>query len=88
MMESLVREQHGICAYCMRRIETGSKSSIEHVIPQSDADGVKHPVESLDYNNMLAVCKFNDVTLTCDSSRHNTPMKVNPLVRQTLEGIY
>lgn len=34
--ESLIKEQHGLCAYCMKRIHNDSKSTtIEHFIPLS-----------------------------------------------------
>lgn len=85
--ESLVREQHGLCAYCMRKIRADERASIEHIIPQRDSDGTRHDAESVDYGNMLAVCRPKDGPSTCDRSRKNTPMKVNPLNEDTLRGI-
>lgn len=85
--DSLVQEQHGLCAYCMRRIKADGRSSIEHIIPQHDADGTPHDRESVDYGNMLAVCRPNSGPLTCDRSRGNMPMRVNPLDASTLRGI-
>ena len=47
----LIREQKGLCAYCMRRIRMDSHSRVEHFIPLS-ADKEK----AIDYINMLGVC--------------------------------
>lgn len=33
--EVLLREQHGICAYCMKRICMDSHSRVEHLVPLS-----------------------------------------------------
>lgn len=85
--ESLVAEQHGLCAYCERRVRADGKSSIEHIVPQHGPDGVDRPAESLDYGNMLAVCRPGDGTRTCDRSRGNAPMRVSPLDKRTLAGI-
>ena len=35
--QSLVEEQHGLCAYCMRRIQNSDKMSIEHWYPLSNS---------------------------------------------------
>lgn len=85
--ESLVAEQHGLCAYCMRRIGSGRGSSIEHVVAQHGIDGACNLTESLDYGNMLAVCVPKDGVLTCDKSRGNQMLTVNPLDEKTLSGI-
>ena len=47
----LLREQHGICAYCMRRIRMDNHSRVEHLVPLSSSKD-----KAIDYNNMLAVC--------------------------------
>ena len=50
--ESLLKEQHYLCAYCMRKIQNnGQSTSIEHWFPLS-----KNKDQALDYGNMLAVC--------------------------------
>ena len=33
--EILLHEQHGICAYCMRRIHMDNHSRVEHLLPLS-----------------------------------------------------
>lgn len=69
----LIKEQHGLCAYCMRRI-TGQQNDtkIEHYKALSmDKDG------ALDYQNYLGVCyggehdspEQNKQCLCCDASR-------------------
>ena len=89
---ALVREQGGLCAYCMSRIEAGWRGSIqdahvEHILPQSkSAHG-----EDVDYGNMLAVCEGKHgesrASWSCDRSRGNASMTVNPLRPQTLQSI-
>lgn len=50
--ESLLAEQHYLCAYCMRKIKNDRlKTSIEHWYPLS-----KNKDKALDYKNMLVVC--------------------------------
>lgn len=87
--QALIREQRGLCAYCMSRISgDGCKgSSIEHYIPQHGEDGADHMEESLDYGNMLAVCVTSGSHQRCDKSRGNKALTVNPLDERTLEGI-
>ena len=62
--ESLVQEQHGLCAYCMRRIQDKPERSdegndyptrIEHWQPLS-----KNTENALEYANMLGVCYGGD----------------------------
>ncbi|MCM1222847.1 MAG: TIGR02646 family protein [Lachnospiraceae bacterium] len=81
----LIREQGGICAYCMCRIKPET-STIEHYEPRS-----KHPELSLDYNNLLAVCtnerddKRRDKQ--CDVSRGNTDLHLNPCKKEDMQHI-
>lgn len=86
VLESLMREQGYLCAYCMRRIPekrelpVGVKpSTIEHWEAQSTTGEDKR----LDYTNMLAVCAGNrgcgdKNNMTCDAKRGNTPLTVDP----------
>ena len=49
---ALVAEQHRLCCYCMRRIDSGSSSmKIEHWHCRTH-----YPGEELDYRNLLAAC--------------------------------
>jgi len=98
LLESLIREQGHLCAYCMRRIPEKralpygvSKVSIEHWFAQNPEDG-EDIGQGLDYGKMLAVCAGNRgcgniEDMTCDAKRGNDELKVNPCNPSTLEGI-
>lgn len=89
VLNSLLKEQGYICAYCMCRIpEKHSAATIEHIAPQS----LTSKDASLDYRNMLAVCNGNRHThnyndKTCDAYRGNRPLSLNPLKSETLSLI-
>lgn len=100
--QCLVKEQGGLCAYCMCKIpRTGvdpriAPIVIEHRIPRTPEDG-RDVGQGLDYQNLLAVCHGNkDVAgtrklmdLTCDAHRGNTEFrKVNPCSQDTLTSIF
>lgn len=53
LMDALVQNQHGLCAYCEIAIK-GRHRQIEHVIPQSDDEMGK--AKALDIANMVACC--------------------------------
>ncbi len=86
--KSLLNEQGGLCAYCMTRISiTNNKafdtSKIEHFKPQS-----KFKKLELDYNNMLLVCSGKyDGFETCDTSKKDSIIKLNPTNYSTLINI-
>lgn len=86
VIESLVFEQRGICAYCMSRI-TVNNAHVEHILPQSKC----HDGEDLSYDNMLAVCSGGDGAgkkgLHCDRARGDKELQVNPLEPDTLAKI-
>jgi len=106
IVESLMREQGHLCAYCMREIpdtrileSDGNYSSvyIEHWIPRSVTVGSSDN-KGLDYQNMFAVCSGNEKApeatgrhkkrfMTCDKRRGNKPLKINPLVENTMNTI-
>lgn len=91
VLESLMKEQGHLCAYCMRKIPEKRAElgvTIEHWAAQSENDIQM----GLDYRNMLAVCSGNrgcgsDKYMTCDAKRGNQPLKVNPLKPETLREI-
>jgi len=75
-----------------------SKVYIEHWIARR-RERNQGENKGLDYYNMLAVCSGNEKApeargkrkkrfFTCDKKRDNRPLKVNPLVMETLETIY
>jgi len=87
---SLLREQKGICAYCEVKLKDSSRVSIEHHCEQSICNGKNaYPDRTLDYTNMLAVCKGIDPRtqkLHCDkqkatkNSTNGLPMTLSPLI--------
>ena len=81
---SLIVDQHGLCAYCMRRIENGTNMTIDHWQPiERNVDG------ALDYKNMFGVCDggrriYKSATdgshrvLCCDASKGSRAITINP----------
>ena len=77
--DSLIKEQHGLCAYCMRRIRNDSSMVIEHY------KSIKNKDDALDYQNMLGCCdggrSFNDLKkkyLCCDAAKGDTALTIGP----------
>lgn len=85
--ESLLQEQHGLCAYCMQEI-TPSSARIEHWKPLS-----KNTEDALEYSNMFAVCYGGEHAeepseefaqgkgrkgLCCDASKGDHDITLNP----------
>ena len=77
----LIKEQRGLCAYCMRRIRMDSHSRVEHLMPLS-ADKEK----AIDYGNMLGVCDGGEKSggqqghiLCCDAHKKETEISTSPL---------
>lgn len=99
VLESLLKEQGHLCAYCMCRIpmdEAVIGATIEHFVPLRPHN-YRDVGQGLDYNNMYAVCPGNEVwgknndpsALTCDSHKRNTELtKLNPQDKATLDSIY
>lgn len=98
LLEKLLKEQGHICAYCMKRIperrtlpDGVAPVTIEHWLPRNPGGGEEFG-QGLDYRNMFAVCSGNRDCgnrkgMTCDASRGNQPIKVNPCNAGTLRGI-
>lgn len=79
--EILLHEQHGICAYCMRRIRMDNHSRVEHLVPLS-----RNKDKAIDYNNMLGVCDGGEKAigdkghiLCCDAHKKETEITISPL---------
>lgn len=99
IIESLLKEQGHLCAYCMRRIPEKRRLplgvhpvTIEHWKPQNPKNG-EDVGQGLDYRNMFVVCAGNrgcgnKNNLTCDAKRGNKELKVNPCKEETLSGIH
>ena len=86
--DEIYRDQHGLCAYCMRRIKNDSSMKIEHWLPLSRSKN-----EALNYNNFLGACDGgtkvadNNKYLTCDVSKANKAVMVNPLSKKQMDKI-
>ena len=96
----LLKEQHYLCAYCMRRIkDDGATTKIEHYLPLSE-----NKDRALDYQNFFAVCtggekpKYewpedeNGVKIEpyrcCESVKgDNTKLKIDPRDESMMEHI-
>lgn len=79
LKEILIKEQGGICAYCMVGINA-EKSTIEHYIPRNGING--NPSLSLKYKNMFAVCAnsrgMNKADQHCDVSKGHNLLSIDP----------
>lgn len=87
--EILLCEQHGICAYCMKRIRMDSHSRVEHFVPLS-----KDKDKAIDYVNMLGVCDGGEKTtnnqghiLCCDAHKKETEIELSPLNKVQMNKI-
>lgn len=88
VLEALLAEQGHLCAYCMCRIGTDEHpATIEHLILQHPTDSAANGELSLAYHNLFAVCDGRGGA-TCDKSRGNAPLTVDPTKSHTLETIY
>lgn len=85
--EALLREQGGLCAYCMARINIAT-IHIEHWVPQKGEHYADQYTQeecdklAIDYRNMLGVCPGgegrSDKYTTCDRHRKNLHITIDP----------
>lgn len=78
LRESLVRDQRGLCCYCMLPLVAAEISmKIEHWQCQED-----HPGRQLDYSNMLGACLggkgLPEKEQHCDTRKGKKSIKFNP----------
>lgn len=78
LRESLVKEQRGICCYCMQRIRSDAESmKIEHWQCQS-----RFPEKQLDYSNLLGACLGCQGEILekqhCDTHKGDRDLTYNP----------
>jgi uncharacterized protein (TIGR02646 family) len=88
LRESLVREQRGLCCYCLCRIVPRElEMKVEHWRPQR-----RYPYEQLIYSNLLGACKGGekpnpederDVDRHCDTFKGDKDLSLNPAVDDT-----
>lgn len=81
LRESLYKEQGGICAYCMQRLDDETEESlvgsnrIEHIKCRD-----KYPESQLDYQNMVLCCNGrSNEHKHCDLSKENQEISFTPL---------
>lgn len=84
----MLKEQHYICAYCMRSISNdNTKVKIEHYIPRSYDMNLE-----MEYNNLLAVCHGNEgmppAHQTCDTRKGNQLLTINPQRDRDISTVY
>lgn len=94
LREALVKEQHGLCIYCMSRIENVADSEkgavIEHWYPLS-----KSKEKALQYENLFASCYGGQKSpvqgsrriCCCDARKHDSVIQVDPCNRRMMEHI-
>lgn len=78
----LLKEQHGLCAYCMSRIEKDSKMRIDHFIPIQVSGE-----DALSYSNMVGCCHGGTLSevetgarkvLCCDAAKGEQQLAISP----------
>lgn len=87
--EVLIHEQHGLCAYCMKRIRMDTHSRVEHFVSLS-SDKEK----AIDYSNMLGVCDGGEKIeeeqghiLCCDAHKGEIGIDTSPLNKLQMDKI-
>ena len=88
LRKTILKEQHYLCAYCMRRISNdGEHTRIEHWYPLN-----KSKTAAIDYNNMLGACtgldyQDGDVHTCCDRSKEGIPITLDPRDKRMMAQI-
>lgn len=89
--EALIKEQHGLCAYCMSRIENGAAETvIEHWYPLS-----KSKEKALQYENLFACCdggqresvEYRRRICCCDAKKHDAIITIDPRNQEMMKYI-
>lgn len=89
--EQLLQEQHGLCAYCMRRIQNDHHMGIEHLVSIQQAGE-----EALTYANMLGCCDggrsngvspVNERVLCCDAAKGDQLLCISPFNKTQMAKI-
>lgn len=90
LREALVRDQHGLCCFCMQRVEPEVapelRVKVAHWLPQS-VEGAR----DLDWTNLLAACPGNEGAPRerqhCDTRQGESILTVNPREATHVAGI-
>lgn len=85
--KQLLKEQHYLCGYCMRRIDDSGRTTIEHLKPLS-----KDIENAFAYSNYMAVCdggrgKGSKKNLCCDAAKGNTTLYIDPYNKEMMGKI-
>lgn len=82
LREQLVREQRGLCCYCLCRIGPGEAGGLPPMKIAHWHSQDLHPGEDLVYSNLLGACKGNEENPPslqhCDTRQGNRDIKFNP----------
>ncbi len=82
LREQLVREQRGLCCYCLSRICAGGTGAIPPMKIAHWHSRNLHNEEQLDYSNLLGACMGNQGGPPhfqhCDTSQRDRDVKWNP----------
>jgi uncharacterized protein (TIGR02646 family) len=78
LRRALVKEQAGVCCYCLGRITPEFKGmKIEHWASQD-----RHPHRQLEYSNLLGACMGGEgsprSSQHCDTAKGNDDLSINP----------
>jgi uncharacterized protein (TIGR02646 family) len=83
--EQLLRDQGGLCCYCMRRIDKADMKE-EHYLSRS-----RHPEHALTWSNLLAACAGNEgqpkALQTCDTAKGNAALRIDPKKAAHVESL-
>lgn len=101
LRDSLLKEQGGICAYCMRRIKiidgVLTSTRIEHIKPREKSLSEGNVFETLAYGNMVLCCDGDvgkNKDFHCDRSKQNKEISfslfdevaMNSISYKTMDG--
>lgn len=85
----LIKEQHGLCAYCMKKIYDDSRSTvIDHRISLK-----KDKEKVFDHNNLFAVCMGGQTSedrnkvLCCDALKGDKDITIDPTNKDHMDKI-
>ncbi len=88
LKESLVEEQGYICCYCQQRIDTSTRTEIEHIITREECTRLDNEALKIEYTNLIASCEGNQPPSRhkqieeyrhCNNYRSNKPLPISPL---------
>ena len=90
LKESLVEEQGYICCYCQQRIDTSTRTEIEHIITREECTRLDNEALKIEYTNLIASCEGNQPPSRhkqieeyrhCNNYRSNKTLPISPLYR-------